>query len=651
MNFNVSEAQTVCGEVLKLGAVAISTGMGLGFSQRFLLASLEIDPAADLAALAAQLGRIDAPHVLQIPGMRRPSPAVPGTDEVGTFVAAVARTVAGLLEQAGIPVAGDARVLVQEAPVGVAGDRAYRRLAIPSLVPVAASEALTWVVKLTNAWAGSPIEDGIPAEHAVRLEALKQNLERQAPTGSNMRHLIRAAHELSIPYVMLPVGVFQFGWGNRGRLLRSTETDRTPNLAAVLIKNKLAGSSMLRSAGLPVPANESAPSREAAVAAAQRIGFPVVVKPVDLDGGKGARSGITTQRELLAAYDNARTLSPNVMVEQHVDGREYRLLVVNWRLFSAHERVLGEIIGDGISTVRQLIETTNRIRRAGPNTGYALVAIVETSDLLDLLAEQGHGPQSVPGAGERLRLQRAPSVIGGGTVRQAFDIIHPDNAALAERAARVLRMDVAGIDFLTTDITRPWYETGARITEVNSQPQVSPLVRPGIHKELLGRLVPADGRIPVAVVAGAESGELAGIVRSRLARAGIHAGVAGGGAITIGDEFLSREGGLFQAAQMLLTDPAVEAAVLFTDGQEILRDGLPIDRFDLLALPGGIDAASSGPDRVIALAAPHLRGDILMAPQTPGNDMARRLVGAERVRVAEIPEMADALCSLASQAS
>lgn len=647
MNVNVAESPSLRAGALKLASLAVSTGFGLGFTQRFALASLEVDPTADLEGVAERLERIMAPHVLTIPGAAAERPT---GDPVAVLLAVLAKTAMGLQDAAGIPVAGSARILPNEAAFGTHASAlglspVYRRLAMPSFVPAAAAEALAWAAWLANEIADGRAHDGLTEAQNLRLDALKQSLNRHAPSGSNMRHMIRAAHVLGIPYMTLPMNVFQFGWGSRARLFRSTETDGTPNISAMLIKNKIAAASVLRMAGLPVPVHEAASSLEAALGVARRIGFPVVVKPVDKDGGKGARAGLATELAVAAAYENAREFSPNVMIEQHVDGDEYRLVVIHGRLFSAHERVPALVTGDGNSTVRQLIEVVNRTRRPGPSTGHALVCIVETDDVTELMAEQGFDCDSVPAAGERVRLQRSPSITGGGTGRQVRDVIHPDNVAIAERVARLLRLDITGIDFLTTDIARPWHETGGRITEVNSQPQISPLTKPEIHREILGQFVSGDGRVPVALVVGG-SGGMADAVRDGLAAAGIRAGVACGRGVTIGPEVVAHgKLGLFPAVEAMLTDPAAEMAVLFTDGKEIVRDGLPFDRFDVLVVAGESDAPNAG--QVVALTASHLRGEALVSPDAPAIDAVRRFVDARWVRLAApASDMAAALCAL-----
>ena len=635
--------------VLTLDRVAAFKGFAFGLSQRFVLASMKVDTTSDLVGLAKRLAHIMAPHVLVRPDQEAWAAVAPGdADQVTVLLGTVAACVAGLQEAGSAPVGGALTHVIWAAADQPDTAVAQRQLVLSSMVPATASDVLTWVVEVANAIASSPDCVSLSTGQLGGLIALMGKLRAVAPGGTNMRHFIRAAHTLGIPYIALPLGIFQFGWGKGARLLWSSETERTSHISASLAKNKPAAAAMLRMAGIPVPEHAPAPTAEAALDVAQRLGFPVVVKPADADHGEGVTAGLATEADVLKAYDLARSVSSNVLVEKHVEGREYRLLVVHGELFWAHERVIAQVIGDGKSTVQQLIDISNLTRRAGSNTGYALVTIGISDELLDMLARQGQTLDSTPAAGQKVVLERAPSIAGGGDVLPVFDVIHPDNAAIAERAARLLRLDIAGIDFLSTDITRSWRDVGGWITEVNSQPQISPLSRPDIYPSLMRRLVTAEGRIPVALVLGGDDmAAMAAAVRARLAGSGICAGVAAISDVTIGREVIGHGTfDAFSAVQALLTDTTVEAVVLFTNGPELVRHGLPFDRFDLLVIAdGGMVPAEIR--RFLALVRPHLRGEVLSARGDPAIGAISKIIGTGAQRFVHTQaDLAAGLCTL-----
>lgn len=639
--------QTPCTEALRLARMTWKPGHAFGFAQPVFQALVDMDPAVDPDGLATRLEAIIRPYLLVLANPTDLAAEQPsGKDPPARLLETVARTVAGLQEVAGIPVAAGIRVLASptsETPRPSGADQWY--LAMPTMRPQAAADALTWVVWLSNALWNAPGCDSLSAEQHDGLDRLMQKLGRLAPGGTNNRHLLRAALALRIPCLSLPLGTFQFGWGKYARLFRSSETDATSNIAVAFAKHKLAAAAMLRMAGLPVPDHEQAATLAAALDAARRIGFPVVVKPSDRDMGDGATAGLLTESDVAQAYEKARSVSPNVMVEKHVDGGEYRLLVVHGRLFSAHERVPARLTGDGKSTIRQLIDHANRGRRTGRHTGLSLMAISITEESLDMLKRQGHTLDSVPSAGQVVQLQRVPNITGGGDVRAVLDVIHPDNIEIAERAARLLRLDITGIDFLTPDIARSWRDVGGKITEVNGQPQVSPLIRPQMYERLLREFVRGDGRIPVVlVVDDDENGELSRTTRVQLETSGIHAGVASQREIAIGAEVIIHEAtDPYFAAKLLMTDPTVEAMVLFADGRTLMRHGLPFDRIDLLAFFGAAAIA----DQFLGLATPHIEGDIFLPQDISTVGAIPSIAGKRKIRFVKSPSDLPAhLCEL-----
>lgn len=596
---------------IRLRGVAKPQGHCHGFAQRCTRASFEIASVAALADVARRL-----PAVLEAE-LRAPQ-GISGTGQgegepVVVLVTAVVAAVERLQEIAGIPNAGNAKLVSVERMRNAEGqDVLGVVLAIPSFKPDSTSAALIFALDLANAMLAESWNGFSPALKK-HLYAMLESLRADAPhCDNNTRHLIRAALSRGVPLTFLLSGLLQFGWGKRSRLFWSLATDATSMIGARISGNKLSTAALMRAVSIPVPVHEAVTDANSALVAARRIGFPVVVKPTDSEKGQGATADLRNEAEVTRAYEKARQISPNVMVEKHVDGNEYRLLVVNGRLFWAFHRVPALVRGDGVSTIEQLIENLNRTRRDAPNDGFGLRKIVVDPDLLERLERQGLALGSVPKDGALVRLRGVPRVADGGEVIPVFDRVHPDNAAIAERAAQVMRLDIAGIDLLIPDISRSWREVGGRITEVNSVPQLSPLSRSDIYAALLDALVEGNGRVPVALVVGDDSGLIVDAVRERLAQAGLVGGVASDSVVMVGREEISH-GPMepFAAARTLTSHPSVEAIVLAAGITELLQQGLPIDRVDLLVIADSQMEASKL-RALLAFARPHLAGEVLV---------------------------------------
>jgi cyanophycin synthetase len=342
----------------------------------------------------------------------------------------------------------------------------------------------------------------VPA-HAVELEIKK--LLRQcmplAPAGVNTLNFLEAAHELAIPWRHVASNVYQFGWGRRSRWLDSSFTDETSTISAGLARNKVACLKVLRKAGLPVPKHQLVSTAEHAVAVANVYGYPVVVKPANLDGGKGVYAGLRNAAAVEHAFSAALKLSNQILVEQFIEGNDYRLQVYNGEVYWVVHRRPAGVRGNGINTVVELIEIVNAQRTAqsdkyaeNPMPERGFFSIESDEESKEWLTNQGLSLETVPAIGQTVRLRGAANVGMGGTLEGVpLSDVHADNLVLVTMAAAALRLDLAGIDFLVPDIKCSWRETGGAICEVNAQPQLAP----NLHRQLLPKLVHRNGRIPV----------------------------------------------------------------------------------------------------------------------------------------------------------
>lgn len=458
------------------------------------------------------------------------------------------------------------------------------------LVPVAfgAAQAVADLFHQILAWLQA--SEAATPSHDERLAQAIQGLAAHALAASNSPRFIKAAMELGMPVERLPGGVIQFGLGSRRRRLDSTFTDKTPNVAAKLARNKVFASSLLNQAGLPVPRQAMVQSAEAAVQFGNRVGFPVVIKPADLDGGKGVFPGLANAEEVRRAFAEARRLSSQVLVEKHVMGRDYRLTVLDNELLWAIERVPASVIGDGMRTIAELVELENANPLRGDSRRSPLKRLHLDEDAVETLRKQGLGAAAVPADGQIVFLRQAANVASGGRPVAAFDKVHVDNARLAVRAAALLGLDLAGIDLLIPDIAKSWLEPGneAAICEVNGQPSLGQITAPGIYKEILQRLVACDGRVPIVVVLGAAQPDAwLDALGAELVGRGLRVGIADQHGVFVNAERVSTGPvSSFRAGRILALDPRVDAIVIAVNDASWLDAGLPWARYDTLVLAG-----------------------------------------------------------------
>jgi cyanophycin synthetase len=500
--------------------------------------------------------------------------------------------------------------------------------------------ALGWIVDVLNAaWAGSTVP-----EQRGRLPAVMKQLKHAAALGSNVPHFLRGAFSLNIPFSIVAGRVYQFGQGSRARWLDSSFTDETPQISAGLARSKQLTAVALRRAGLPVPQHVVVSKVEDALRVAKNLGYPVVIKPADQDGGLGVAAGLKTPQDVKNVFPLARKHSRRILVEKHFEGRDYRLTVFHGKIIRAIERIPGSVNGDGIHSIRELVEQLNRDPHRGDGAHSPLKRLSFDDEALQLLGDEGLTPDSIPAARKFVRLRRTANITRGGTPVVVFDQVHPDNRLLAIRAAAILRLDLAGVDLLIPDIRRSWMETGAIICEVNGQPTLGQVTTANLYVKILRNLVTGDGRIPIVVVLGdAADSELATRIGLKMSEAGFQQGRADLSGTYIGETCVAKGSGAFVGGQMLLADRSVEVVVLNVNDIQILRKGLPFDRFDVLVVAGSfirlptkmqpqaeVGAKSLMHDLLKALL-PACLGDIYLLPGAETGALMERAVPKERV--------------------
>ena len=431
-------------------------------------------------------------------------------------------------------------------------------------------------------------------DFAAELERLIR-LAEQFAYGPSTAAIVTEAERCGIPVLRLDPGrsLVQLGHGCHQRRIWATVTSATSEIADAVAGNKDLTNRLLEDVGIPVPRGARVEGRDEAVAAARRIGYPVVVKPLDGNHGRGVCIGLATETELRACYPTAESesRSGSVIVERYVAGKDYRILVVDNRVVAVAERVPAHVTGDGTHTIGELIEIANEDPRRGVGHEKILTRIPVNSQTHRTLGDQDLTPDDVPAAGQHVRLQQTGNMSTGGTSIDRTDDIHPDNAEIARQAAMIVGLDVAGIDFLCPDIARSVRETEGAVVEVNAAPGFRMHTHPTEgHPRRVGRAVidmlfPGGGsaRVPIIAVTGTNGKTTTTrMICAIMTAAGYKVGMTTTDGISIdGTQIASGDMAGPNSAQMVLKNPTVDCAVLETARGGIVRSGLGFDRCDV----------------------------------------------------------------------
>ncbi|MGE5654368.1 MAG: cyanophycin synthetase, partial [Bacillota bacterium] len=383
----------------------------------------------------------------------------------------------------------------------------------------------------------------------------------------------------------------QLGTGCWQHRIQATMTGATSAIATDVACDKTLTKQVLSACGIPVPYGDLARTEDGAVRIADELGGPVVVKPCDGNQGKGVTLNLTTHEEIRTAFRVAMSYSDRVIVERYVEGRHYRVLVVGHRVIAVSERIPAHVVGDGIHTIRELVEQVNTDPRRGDEHEKPLTKIKIDPVSLMLLARQNMTVSYIPRPGERVFLRENANLSTGGTAIDRTDEIHLANCELAVRAAKIVGLDIAGIDIVTSDISQPMIASGGSVIEVNAAPGIRMHHYPeqGKPRDVGGAIVDylfpegAVSEIPVIAVTGTNGKTtttrlIAHALRSRYRQVGMTCTDG----VYSGDMCVERSDATGpRSAQMLLRDPSVEIAVLETARGGIIRSGLGYNLADV----------------------------------------------------------------------
>lgn len=432
---------------------------------------------------------------------------------------------------------------------------------------------------------------GAPVDIAETVDRL-YDLRETVRLGPSTAAIVEEARRRGIPVRRLNSrSLVQLGLGRNLRRIQASMTDYTSAIAVEIAQDKDDTRRVLENIGLPVPRGAVALSLESAIEIAREIGFPVILKPLDSSQGRGISSRLDDEEALALAWPIALEYSSKLVVERFVEGRDYRVLVVDGRVVAVAERIAARVVGDGQRTIRELIDEANRDPKRGVGHARSLTRLPDDVRTVDFLATRGLSLYSVPAAGEVVPLRATANLSTGGTSVDRTDEIHPDNVTACEMAAGVVGLDIAGIDVISPDISVPFRENGAAIIEVNAAPGLRMHAHPSegeprnVAAPIIDMLYPpgTEATIPVIAVTGTNGKTTTVRLIAHLFR---QTGKIVGFTTTDGVYLQNRlvmEGDMTGpfSANIILSNPTVDVAVLETARGGILRAGLGFDECDV----------------------------------------------------------------------
>lgn len=426
---------------------------------------------------------------------------------------------------------------------------------------------------------------------ATVLHQLRE-LDEDVRLGPSTGAVVNAALARNIPYSRMTDGsMVRFGWGSKQRRIQAAEIDATSAIAEAIAQDKELSKRLLHSAGVPVPSGRAVRDADDAWAAAQDIGLPVVVKPLDGNQGKGVTVNILNEAQLRAAYAVATEFRDTVLVERYMPGNDFRLLVVGDKLVAAARRDPPKVVGDGVHTVAQLVDMVNADPRRGDGHATSLTKIRFDDIARSCLRSQGFEEDTIPEKGQRVNLRNNANLSTGGSATDVTDDVHPDVAARAVTAAHMVGLHICGVDLVCDSILRPIEEQGGGVVEVNAAPGLRMHLSPSFGKgRPVGEAIMSslfkngqDGRIPIVAVTGTNGKTTTvRLISHLLAQQGWCVGMTNTDGVYVDGHCIDTgDCSGPKSAKNVLYHPDVDAAVLETARGGILREGLAFDKCDV----------------------------------------------------------------------
>lgn len=433
--------------------------------------------------------------------------------------------------------------------------------------------------------------EGKPYDLEDDIQEMREIRER-VRLGPSTGSIIEEAESRGIPWMRLnKYSLCQLGYGVNQKKVQATVASTTSNIGVEIACDKEDTKFLLEEAEVPVPKGEIVRTEAGLKDAVKYVGYPLVVKPISGNHGRGITTNIVDWEEALPAFEAAKKVSNSVIIEKYIVGDDYRLLVIDYKLVAASKRTPAHVVGDGKSTIEKLIEIVNQ----DPKRGYGhekVLTMIEVNDLtMGILKEAGKTLKSVLKKGEVFNLKDTANLSTGGTAEDVTDIIHPYNKFMAERIAKIIDLDICGIDIMTTDIGQPLPETGGSVLEVNAGPGFRMHLAPakGLPRNVAGHVIDmlyppgSTSRIPIVAVAGTNGKTTTTRLIAHIARMKGHkVGYTTTDGVYIQNRLLMSGDCTGPAsAEFVLKDPTVDFAVLESARGGLLRAGLGFKNCDI----------------------------------------------------------------------
>ena len=429
--------------------------------------------------------------------------------------------------------------------------------------------------------------DNEPFDVEGEVAALRRLYERNS-LGPSTRSIVDAAVKRGIPFLRLDdLNLVQLGYGANAKKIQATIASTSRFLGVEIAGNKDKTKTILGFHGIPVPGGDVTRDVEEGLRIASRIGWPVVVKPLDASQGRGIVTDIRTEEEFRIAFEDAKRYRQSIVVERYLPGRDFRLLVINHKFVAAAERVPAHVIGDGTHTIAELVEIANRDPRRGVGHEKVLTRITIDGGTMRLLHVRGMTPDSVPEAGQVVQLKTTANLSTGGTSIDITDRVHPANIEMAERISCLVDLNIAGIDVVAPDLETPVRDNGGGVVEVNAAPGFRMHTAPTegkprpVGEAVVDMLFPpgCESRIPIITITGTNGKTTTARLCAHIAKmAGKSVGLTTSDGIYIKNQLVQKGDTTGpNSAQVVLRDPSVNFAVLETARGGILRAGVAYD--------------------------------------------------------------------------
>ena len=425
-------------------------------------------------------------------------------------------------------------------------------------------------------------------EDIMRMREIREDTRLGPSTGC----IVDEAARRGIPYIRLnKQSLVQLGYGIYQKRIRATIASTTSNIAVDIACDKEETKNLLGAAEIPVPGGTVIRTFEGLTEAVEKYGYPLVIKPIDGNHGKGNTTNITTWEQAVTAFDAAQEYGRSVIVEKFITGFDFRVLVINYKFICAALRTPASVTGDGKNTIQYLIEETNKDPRRGYGHEKVLTQITIDQFTQKILDEKGYTLNTIPAKGELVLVKPTANLSTGGTSTDVTEEVHPTNIVMCERIAKIIGLDICGIDIMANDLRTPVSENGGAILEVNAAPGFRMHLEPSeglprnVAEPVVDMLFPkgSEGRIPIIAITGTNGKTTTTRLIAHIAKiAGKKVGYTTSDGVYIQNQLMMKgdcTGPL--SSQFVLKDPTVDFAVLECARGGILKNGLAFNHCEV----------------------------------------------------------------------